>query len=105
MQSTAEHAPDALLTAVLDNVGVALVVIDDHGRFVFTNQAARRMFGTESLSGLSLEEWRRKCVFRDSKGRPIPPEQAPIVLPESWRDRHKLTVIGPSTRGRRLPWR
>jgi signal transduction histidine kinase len=31
------------------------------------------------MDRLSFEEWRRDYVFRDSHGRPIPPDQAPIL--------------------------
>jgi signal transduction histidine kinase len=80
MLSTPGLHPETFLHAVLDNVGVALLVIDSEGRFVFTNQAALRMFGwAESLDGVSLGEWRRGYVFRDGRGRPIPAEQAPIM--------------------------
>jgi PAS domain S-box-containing protein len=72
--------PEALLHAVLDNVGVALVAVDGQGKFVFTNQAALKMFGVRlGLNGLSLEEWRRDYVFRDSQGQPLAAEQAPIL--------------------------
>ncbi len=72
--------PQTLLQSVLDSVGVALAVIDRDGKFVFTNQAALKMFGTtEKLDGVSLLEWRRDYTFQDSQGRTIPPEQAPIL--------------------------
>ncbi len=72
--------PQTLLQSVLDSVGVALAVIDQEGRFVFTNQAALKMFGaTEKLNGVSLMGWRRDFTFQDSQGRTIPPEQAPIL--------------------------
>ncbi len=72
--------PQTLLQSVLDNVGVALAVIDSEHKFVFTNQAALKMFGaTESLAGISLLEWRRNYTFHDSQGREIPPGQAPIL--------------------------
>lgn len=68
--------PDAFLHAVLDSVGVALVVVDTQGRFIFTNQAALKMLGlTESLKGVSVDRWRRDYVIRDNQGQPIPAEQ------------------------------
>lgn len=80
MLSPPELHPDVFFHAVLDDVGVALVVVDTQGRFVFTNRAALRMFGrAKSLDGLSVDECRRDYVFRDLQGRPIPPEQAPIL--------------------------
>ncbi|HEY6304892.1 MAG TPA: ATP-binding protein [Candidatus Angelobacter sp.] len=72
--------PQSLLQSILDSVGVALAVIDRDGKFVFTNQAALKMLGaTASLSGVSFEEWRRGYVFRDSLGRVIPTEEAPLL--------------------------
>ena len=80
MQSLADLHPDTFLSAVLDDVGVALVVVDEEGRFALTNQAALDILGhPERLDGISLEEWRRDYVFRDDQGRPIPTELAPIV--------------------------
>lgn len=80
MQSLADLHPDTFLSAVLDDVGVALVVVDEQGRFALTNQAALEILGhPESLDGISLEEWRRDYVFRDEQGRPIATELAPIV--------------------------
>jgi PAS domain S-box-containing protein len=69
--------PQALLQSVLDDVGVALAIIDNQRRFVFTNQAARDLFG--AADNLSVEEWRRRNYkVHDSEGREIPPGQAPI---------------------------
>ena len=80
MPSTPGLHPETFLHAVLDNVGVALLVIDSEGRFIFTNEAALQMFGSAgSLNRLSLEEVRRNYVFRDSQRRPIAPEQAPVM--------------------------
>jgi PAS domain S-box-containing protein len=80
MPSTQGLHPDTVLYAVLDGVGVALLVVDSEGKFVFANKAAHQMFGSvESLNRLSLEKVRQKYVFRDSQRRPIPPEQAPIT--------------------------
>jgi PAS domain S-box-containing protein len=80
MSSTPGLHPETFLHAVLDNVGVALLVIDSEGRFVFTNQAALRMFGSAgSLDRLCVDKVRRNYVFRDSQRRPIPLEQAPIM--------------------------
>src|SRR5262249_31907346 len=72
--------PDTFLHAVLDNVGVALLVVDSEGRFVFTNQAALQIFGSAgSLNRLSLAEVMRNYVFRDSRRRPVPRERTSIM--------------------------
>ena len=70
--------PPTLLPTVLDQVGVALAVVDKDGRFTFTNQAALDMLGHEDLSGVSVQEWRRSYKFQDSEGRDIPADKAPI---------------------------
>ncbi len=69
--------PQTLLQSVLDNVGVALAVIDPERRFVFTNRAALDMFG--ATENLSVAEWRRNYKFQDIQGREIPVGQAPIL--------------------------
>jgi PAS domain S-box-containing protein len=70
--------PPALLQSVLDNVGVALAVIDHERKFVFTNKAALEMFGASE--DLTLAEWRRQDFkLHDSYGRVIPLEQAPLL--------------------------
>src|SRR5215469_9753962 len=80
MPPTSELHPDTFLHAVLDSVGVALLVIDSEGRFVFTNQAAHQMFGSAgSVDRRSVVEVMRNYVVRDSQGRPIPPEQSRIL--------------------------
>jgi two-component system, cell cycle sensor histidine kinase and response regulator CckA len=69
--------PQTLLQSVLDNVGVALAVIDHERRFVFTNQAAFDIFG--AAENLSLAEWGRDYKFHDSLGREIPGDQSPVL--------------------------
>jgi two-component system cell cycle sensor histidine kinase/response regulator CckA len=69
--------PQTLLQSVLDNVGVAIAVIDREGRFVFTNRAALDILG--ATENLSVAEWRRDYKFHDSQGREIPVGQAPIM--------------------------
>ena len=54
--------PDNVLHAVLDSLGVAMLVIDVDGRFVFTNQAAQQMFGSaQSVDRLSFVEVTQLC--------------------------------------------
>jgi len=70
------HPPE-LLKSVLDNVGVALAVIDQRGRFVYTNQAAFKMFG--ATENLPFADWRRDYKFQDSQGQEICAEHAPLL--------------------------
>jgi two-component system, cell cycle sensor histidine kinase and response regulator CckA len=66
-----------VLKAVLDDVGVALAVIDREHGFVYTNQAALNMFG--ATEDLPFAEWRRDYQIQDSQGREIPAGKAPIL--------------------------
>lgn len=70
--------PPGLLKTIFDHVGVALAVIDHQRRFVFTNEAAVKMFG--ATENLSLQEW-RSTIYKssDSQGREILPEHSPIL--------------------------
>jgi PAS domain S-box-containing protein len=78
MPSLAERHPQEVLKSVLDNVGVAIAVIDHEHRFVFTNQAARDLFG--AIENLSLKDWHLGGYkFEDSQGREIPAGQAPLM--------------------------
>lgn len=79
MSSSLALDPQAVLKSVLDNVGVALAVIDHQGRIVYTNQAACKMFGAAAPADLPFGEWRRDYIFQDGQGREIPTEQAPLV--------------------------
>src|SRR5262249_29267979 len=69
--------PQTLLQSILDDVGVAIAVVDRERRFVFTNQAAHEMFG--ATENLSVAEWRRHYKFHDSQGREIPVGKAPLI--------------------------
>ena len=67
----------AVLKSVLDNVGIALAVIDSEHRFVYTNQAAFKMFGV--TENLPFAEWRRDYKLQDSQGREIPAARTPLL--------------------------
>jgi two-component system, cell cycle sensor histidine kinase and response regulator CckA len=69
--------PQAVLKSVLDDVGVALAVIDHQHKFLYTNQAAFDMFG--ATENLPFAEWRRDYKFHDNQGREIPAGQAPLL--------------------------
>jgi two-component system, cell cycle sensor histidine kinase and response regulator CckA len=80
MPSTSSLPLEKLLPGVLDNVNVALIVVDAEGRMVFHNQAALQLFGrAEAMSGLSFSELRLDYLVRDEQGRPVPLEEAPIM--------------------------
>lgn len=77
MPSSLALQPQEVFKSVLDNVGVALAVIDHEHRFVYTNQAALDMFG--ATENLPFAKWRRDYKIQDSQGREIPAGQAPIL--------------------------
>jgi signal transduction histidine kinase len=72
--------PPGLIEAVLDDVGIALAIVDNTGRLVLANQAAHRIFGEEDqLPGIPFNEWRRTFRFQDTQGRDIPIEKCAIT--------------------------
>lgn len=80
MPTTPELHPDTFLHAVLDSVGVAMLVVDGEGKFVFANQAAHQMFGSAaSVDHRSVAEVTRDYVIRDAQGRPVPPPHSRIM--------------------------
>lgn len=107
--------PPALLQTVLDSVGVAVAVVDNEGRFVFTNQAALEMLGKRGdPDGMSVREWRGRCRFQDYEGRditadspvlralagePMEPHYLQVTLPDGSRKwlhgaGHSFSVLG-----------
>jgi PAS domain S-box-containing protein len=77
MSSVLGFQPTSLIHAVLDEVGVAIAVVDNKKRFVFTNQAAREMFG--AADNLSVIEWRRSYKLHDRQGRRILAGHGPVA--------------------------
>jgi signal transduction histidine kinase len=64
----------------LDDVGIALVIVDNIGRVVLANRAALRIFGEDNLVlGTSFTEWRRSFRLQDSQGRDIPMEECVLM--------------------------
>jgi signal transduction histidine kinase len=69
----------ALLLTILDNVGLAVTVIDQQGKIAFANKKARTMWGEYSVvPGVAFEQWRNSYRVQDSQGRDILTENAPI---------------------------
>ncbi len=81
--SHSETQSSELLQTVFDNVGVAIAVVDNEGKFVFANQAALAMFGVDSKSR-HVQDWGRSYAYRgyrfqDSRGRDIPMDGSAIM--------------------------
>lgn len=73
MPSLLGTRPPGLIEAVLDQVGVALAIIDKQGHVVLANHAAHRILDEAMpLDGKHFAEVRRKYRFQDSEGHDIP---------------------------------
>jgi two-component system cell cycle sensor histidine kinase/response regulator CckA len=71
--------PGTLLLTILDNVGLAVTVVDQQGKVAFANKKALTMWGEHSVvPGVSFAEWRSSYLVQDRQGRDIPNENAPI---------------------------
>lgn len=80
--------PGTLLLAILEDVGFAVVVIDELGKIALANKRALTMWGEHSpVQGASLLEWRSLFRIQDKHGRDVPAEDAFI-----WRAWNKETV-------------
>jgi signal transduction histidine kinase len=71
--------PPGLIEAVLDDVGVALAIVDKTGKVVLANRAAHRIFDDTDIVGADFAEWRRSYRFQDSQGRNMPTETCPLT--------------------------
>jgi signal transduction histidine kinase len=94
--------PSGLIEAVLDDVGVALAIVDSAGRVVVANRSAMRIFGDENpMQGIHFAEWRRSYRFLDNQGRDIPTEQSALARllagqPQEAQDLHVILPDGRS---------
>jgi PAS domain S-box-containing protein len=78
--SLTETDPGTLLLTILDNVGLAVAVVDEQGKIAFANKKARTMWGEHSVvPGASFAQWRSSYRVQDKHGRDIPTENAPIL--------------------------
>ena len=72
--------PGTLLLTILDNVGLALAVLDEQGKIVFANRKALTMWGQHSVvQGAFFAEWRSSYRVQDRNGKDVPIENAPIL--------------------------
>jgi signal transduction histidine kinase len=76
----AETDPGTLLLTVLENVGLAVAVVDEQGKIAFANKKALTMWGPHSVvAGASFAQWRSSYRVQDWQGQDIPIENAPIL--------------------------
>jgi signal transduction histidine kinase len=79
MQTLLGLKPTNLLETVLDEVGVALLIVDQSGQVAMANRAAVDMFGGDDPTGRYLTEWRQAFKVLDRQGHEIPGGQSPIA--------------------------
>lgn len=78
--SLTQADPGTLLLTILDNVGLALTVVDVQGKIAFANKKALTMWGEHSVApGVNFLQWRSSYRVQDRHGREIPTESAPIL--------------------------
>jgi signal transduction histidine kinase len=92
--------PANLIEAVLDEVEVGLLIIDQSGQVVMVNRAAIAMFGGDDPTGRNVLEWRETYKIQDRQGREIPLDQAPLmrILQGEDLDPQDICVILPDGR-------
>src|SRR5215470_11869710 len=72
--------PAGLLQTIFEEIGVAVAVIDRHGRLAFANQTALDLTGiTGQVQSSLFEEWRRNYRFEDPLGHEIPLKDAAVM--------------------------
>src|SRR5262245_24485645 len=71
--------PSDLIEKILDNVGAAVMVLDEDAHFVYANSRVMEIFGERpDLLSIQLKEWGHGYRFQDSRGHEITFEQSQI---------------------------
>jgi signal transduction histidine kinase len=89
-------APQAVLSAALEQMSDGLVVADAAGRLLVTNRAARELVGRQA-SGVgpadaNLAEWWSRFGVRDAAGKAVPPEQLPLARALLGQESHDVAL-------------
>jgi len=72
--------PANLLQSVLDNVGIAVAVLDREEMLVFANRTASSMFGRAGdYQPSPFREWCKKYRFEDTHGKEILPSDSAVL--------------------------
>lgn len=64
-----------------DNLSMPFFLVDPEGNLLYYNEAAEDIFGLRfsDTGGMREEEWATMFKPSDAEGRPIPPEDLPLV--------------------------
>jgi PAS domain S-box-containing protein len=76
---TALRETSAVLRSILDNMADAVVMADEHDRFLEFNPAAQRLFGRRPADSNRAEWSRQFGLYLPDAVTPFPPEQIPFA--------------------------
>ena len=78
-EERARAAREALrFAAVLDQMADGVIVVDEHGQVERSNKTAIELLGPE-IETLSLEEWSNRFAITTVEGRPLAPNEMPLL--------------------------
>lgn len=75
---------------------LAIFLVDPSGNLLFYNESAEQLLGHrfEETGIMPVDEWSRIFAPTDDEGRPLPPEQVPLVVAlEQRRPAHRRIAI------------
>jgi PAS domain S-box-containing protein len=76
--TTLAALPSEVLAHVMDSMSEGVTVVDEHGRVVWQNAAARRLLGTDDGPAGPRDRQAHLGVFRPDGHTPFPPEEMPL---------------------------
>jgi PAS domain-containing protein len=71
-----------LMRQLASGLAVPVWLCDERGELLFFNEPAETLLGRrfDDVGAISLDDARRILVFRDTDGKPLPTEQAPLLV-------------------------
>jgi signal transduction histidine kinase/PAS domain-containing protein len=90
----------ALVDAILDSLHVGVIACDAAGRVTRVNPAIRELGGAPPTDGL-VHSWVSTLEVRDAQGRPLPPEQTPLLRALRGEQVRDVDVVATGADGRR----
>lgn len=71
--------PAGLLQTIFEDIGTAVAVIDQQGKFVFANRPALELFSIDDQDGQKFQDWRTRYHFENPLGHEISLEDSPVM--------------------------
>jgi PAS domain-containing protein len=84
-----QHEIEVILMRELASyLAMAIFVVDPAGELLYYNEPAERLLGQrfDETGPMSMDEWSKDFEPFDDDGRPVPPEELPLVI--AVRERH-----------------